>query len=422
MVDHQIGVCCLQERCQETLFRHDSGIIICMENNKLNTYGLGFYVSNEWLPYLGRYKYIDQRISVIQFNLTASYRHSESRYNNGKSILTIINVHAPTSISSRKNEEVLVSFYCSLEEVHSTYEKQSSFLMISGDFNAKLGFKFPDECFMGSYGTGTRNQNGDSFAAFLSENKLFATNTAFRHKISHRTTWSGYIRGENIYNQIDYVLVRDRDRRLFQLLDARSFSTKFSSDHKLASLKLSFKLVYFKAAMISNSQIKRKWDYHSLVHDKDFRDGYIRSVGVGLGSVNNSEKGRLSSVEGSLVSSIRYQRLIQVLQNVQESMIPKVVKLSKCSGKHQDSLLKGWFLEKQKLTKKLLGRLNRKNRKKIKVLRQSLIRRIRKRVRYLDNLKLSQISQLLESNVGNRGSQSLAQYEATSFSSSRSRK
>jgi len=46
---------------------------------------------------------------------------------------------------------------------------------------------------MGSYGMGMCNSNGDTLLDFLSTNRLFASNIAFKHPCRHRTTSIGHI-------------------------------------------------------------------------------------------------------------------------------------------------------------------------------------------------------------------------------------
>ena len=65
-------------------------------------------------------------------------------------------------------------------------------LIITGDMNAKIGsghHDYPE--YIGRYGKGTMNHNGKHAAEFALLNDLFLTNTKFKHRMCHRTTWTG---------------------------------------------------------------------------------------------------------------------------------------------------------------------------------------------------------------------------------------
>ena len=97
-------------------------------------------------------------------------------------------------------------------------------LIIVGDINAKIGLGHHDypEC-IGRYGKGKINSNGKHLTEFTLWNYLFLTNTKFKHKMCHRTTWigperrnefkdkNGKIRRNTFRNKIDYMLIKRRD-------------------------------------------------------------------------------------------------------------------------------------------------------------------------------------------------------------------
>jgi hypothetical protein len=112
-----------------------------------------------------------------------------------------------------------------------------------GDFNSKLGLRRSDaagmpEAFMGNFGKGTRNPNGEALASFLENTRMYATNTHFQHSMRHRSTWSGGLKnrttGEinNYYNQIDYIMAPAKYKAC--VTDARAHNhMRFTSDHSL---------------------------------------------------------------------------------------------------------------------------------------------------------------------------------------------
>ena len=126
--------------------------------------------------------------------------------------------------------------------------RKSELVILAGDFNAKAGQKQGEKC-IGRFSKGKRNSNEDKLIEFCEDNKLFITNSAFNHPSRHITTWTGQWRDKitgklvNIFNQIDYIIVPNRQKHL--LTNARSYAgTTLTSDHKL--LKTSLKIEQYK--------------------------------------------------------------------------------------------------------------------------------------------------------------------------------
>ena len=71
---------------------------------------------------------------------------------------------------------------------------KSNMILIGGDFNART--KISDNIerqkyanILGAYARNTINQNGRYLIDFCKINKLKISNTFFKHKPSHQTTW-----------------------------------------------------------------------------------------------------------------------------------------------------------------------------------------------------------------------------------------
>ena len=146
-------------------------------------------------------------------------------------------MYAPTSARCRDNNFELDEFYDTLTRAIHDVDSSSLFFVV-GDFNAKAGTKQQDESCIGSHGRGIRNVSGETLVQFCEINRLFLSNTAFCHSARHRTTWTGQrldrASGKivNIYNQIDYILCRQSQKRLFT--NARSYNgTEVTSDHRI---------------------------------------------------------------------------------------------------------------------------------------------------------------------------------------------
>ena len=77
---------------------------------------------------------------------------------------------------------LITKFYCDLNEASNVPSKVE--INYLGDFNSKLGklrsadIEFGFDNYMGSYGVGNRNENGEHLLNFMLENNLFAANTA----------------------------------------------------------------------------------------------------------------------------------------------------------------------------------------------------------------------------------------------------
>ena len=79
-----------------------------------------------------------------------------------------------------------------------------------GDFNAKIGANTRHRA-CGMFGLGETNERCDLLLDWLDDNKLFAVNTSFQHRIGQRRTWcspDGIIK-----NQIDFITLRRSDRK-----------------------------------------------------------------------------------------------------------------------------------------------------------------------------------------------------------------
>jgi len=221
-----VHVCCLQETKVEhgfddTFNNYRVFGLPCSSRH----HGIGFAVHRCLFARLHKFWKICDRVAVLQIHLSPS------------NILSIINVYAPTSTVVAQDHDCLSAFYSSLKEALSQVNS-TSFVMIAGDFNAKLGVRdLPFSC-LGRHSRGRRNYSGKVLAEFCDSNSLFACNTAFKHPARHQTTWTGWRHNSNggppipVYNQIDFVLCKQRQKALFT--DARSYGGVIvDTDHRL---------------------------------------------------------------------------------------------------------------------------------------------------------------------------------------------
>ena len=125
--------------------------------------------------------------------------------------MSIISVYAPTyrdSVSTKK------TFYDSLQDTLDRVPV-SDFLLILGDFNARVGKQDLDsnlwKRIIGYHGLVERNQAGENLLQFCELNHLRVLNTWFQKKTRNMGTWM-HPATKNWYT-IDYVLTRLDQRR-----------------------------------------------------------------------------------------------------------------------------------------------------------------------------------------------------------------
>jgi len=296
MIDFKIDICAMQET--KTIVSDEmlvKGYKVILMGSECRHYGLGFIVSPRLKDYVVSYQYISDRVSVLDVRLPT--RNGQFK------MFRFVNAYGPTKDRVRqKGISVLKLFYHQLTKalkVPARYE-----LFVLGDLNAKLGNLSKSEVedgiltgHVGRYAAGNRNTHGEHLLDFMTDNDLFAINTAFQHPCRHRTTrvWSIDLPGRppgsteklNTYVQIDYILCRRKAKSLFT--DARSFEhprTVIKSDHRLVRARIDLsKLVLLHKK--PKTTIKR-YDVNRLLSDRDVKASYQTTLEEELSSLNRS--------------------------------------------------------------------------------------------------------------------------------------
>ena len=150
------------------------------------------------------------------------------------------------------------------DETHIFYEQLSSLinsikqrdgLIIGGDLNAKTKLQVSEmenQLAVGKYAKSKVNENGNLLTEFCKLHNLLITNTIFKHKPSHQTTWTSplppsFPRKNPYQNQMDYVLLRKNMNS--EIFHSRSINSNFArSDHKPVIAKIQIKCTYTKKA------------------------------------------------------------------------------------------------------------------------------------------------------------------------------
>ena len=122
---------------------------------------------------------------------------------------TIVSAYAPTMANTKENKE---AFYSQLNGTLRNIASTDKLLLI-GDFNARIenageNDKWPSA--LGKYGIGKCNSNGDLLLALCTEFDLIVTNTMFKQKDAHKTTWT-HPRSRHGH-MIDFIITRCRDK------------------------------------------------------------------------------------------------------------------------------------------------------------------------------------------------------------------
>jgi hypothetical protein len=178
---------------------------------------VGFIVNSKWKNNISAFKsYSDRVISL------------EMKFTNGS--LGLIQAYAPTSSS---NEKEIEDFYDQLSIAINEMEK-NSWLIILGDFNAKIGKSNGNESeVVGPFGLGERNDRGEMLLNFARSRELFISNTQFKKRLNRRWTWHL----GRAWNEIDYIITRKSQKNLVTDVSVVN-NFKFNSDHRLLRMKI----------------------------------------------------------------------------------------------------------------------------------------------------------------------------------------
>ena len=120
------------------------------------------------------------------------------------------------------------------------------------------------------------NENGNLLIEFCKLRNLLITNTIFKYKPSHQTTWISplpptFPRKNSYRNQIDYILLRKNMNS--KISDSRSFKSNFTrSDQKQVIAKIQIKWTHTKKATGTRSFNLSK------LHSTQVAENYMKQV------------------------------------------------------------------------------------------------------------------------------------------------
>jgi hypothetical protein len=123
----------------------------------------------------------------------------------GDLIFNVISAYAP---QIGRNESVKMQFWEELDALVSSVPLSKK-LFIGRDFNRYVGStRVSFDGVYGSFGYGSRNQEGEGILNFALAYDLIVANILFRKRVSHVVTFSN---GQHC-SQIDFILARREDR------------------------------------------------------------------------------------------------------------------------------------------------------------------------------------------------------------------
>lgn len=134
---------------------------------------MGFIVNKNIEHLISKYYAISERVIYLIIRLN-------KRYN-----LQLIHCYAPTTKAGDEAVEQLYEDIIRARNLENTY-----FTIITGDFNSKLGERYPDDDqYIGDFGLGKRNHRGNMLSNFLSSEGLFCLNTFYKKTKQRKWTW-----------------------------------------------------------------------------------------------------------------------------------------------------------------------------------------------------------------------------------------
>ena len=397
MREHRVEVAALQETMwnEDTVVKGDIGEeIINFQTHAQGYRGLGFFMTKLWRERLISTRIINERIAVIRFRML----HEEK----GTADVVMINAYGPTMMKAKHQPELTEAFYQQLERTYRREKKGAAFTFILGDFNAKVGTDaIGDRKCMGRYGKGTRNENGDALLSFLTENNLYLANTHFKHRDRQIATWhketqsrkQGRARGSGVHNQIDYIVA---PRYMIQLFnDARAMGpTRHRSDHSLVIGTVTLRRLYKIKRLQKRTEARR--DLRILTR-AETAEAYKAEVSK-----------RLKQHDGASTKSANeiYETVKRTLHQTAKETLP--IAPRKVNGKIQylgDEELNKLSKRQQRLSKQIYhckGKINRSKKQGLKEKRKKVFKRIKERIRVLNEEKMMELAEEMENNKGNR--------------------
>lgn len=386
---------------QETGWKKDAtingtngGQIINFESEDDAYRGLGFYVSPEWKERLVTTKLVNSRMAVARFKAF------------DKEDLVIINVYGHTMMKAKLHPELTEAFYNDLKTLYREEKRGTMSVFILGDFNSKIGKKLEEDGnFMGDFGKGERNENGEVLRQFLEETGMYLVNTHFRHRDRQIATWHGgrppkagrkrrdKLAG-GLHNQIDYIAIPRLMLKLFT--DAKATGPmQYRTDHSMVIGKVMLKDLYKLPRKKSTTEDKRNLETLLIPNLKEDYQNVVRGriLAKREEEPNMNLKERYEMIKETLIKSAK--------ETLPREHIRKNGKIRYLDDKRINAL----SATQLKLTKQIYhsrGKTNVDKKKRLRQRRNKVFKKLRERTKELDDQRLQSLATELETSKGNR--------------------
>lgn len=306
--------------------------------------------------------------------------------------LHFFSVYAPTLEQSEKQTDLRENFYDSLQD-RLREIKNRDLVVIAGDFNAKTGSgysQFSDA--IGRYGKGELNSNGTWLLDFAMQNELYLTNTHFKHKMCHRTTWTapekkkavkhqdGTIRRNPYRNQIDYIVIKKESLKFVK--NSRSYGgISVNTDHKLVKTEIEFE--WWKMPKRKGKR-KERINIESLQHPV-VQEVYQKELW--------SKIDELDVEEQDVCPQMKWNQITKVLKETAKNVLGTKHPLRRYQSKKVQELSE----KQKKIRNDIEATRSKQKRNKLKKERNSLLHQIQKELQKEETNKLNEKIQEIES-------------------------
>ena len=393
MRSRRISICCLQETQNANEYSmelENRDYIIFLGRQEDNNGGLAFYVSQEWKEYIYSVRKITDRIAAITFKY---------RVNTRNKYLTIMNVYGYTQMRASREPQLVGDFYQKLGEAYEYERRSTDIVVISGDFNAKLGSRESgEELVVGKYGIGVRNSNGDELAEFLLQKGLYTINMHFKHRRMQIATWHGgrpatksckpaeRRNQPGLHNQIDYMLIPRRSIRLVSNCKAIMPGLfQHRSDHSVVEMSVEVGALYKMSARKRSDREKRNMQ---VLQDPEVKEQYQAAVARRLERIPSIlEEGKVVEAYRAVKEAVKEAAAV-VLPPADRRICGRVRYMS-------DNILAELRSRQRKLTVKIYGKSTRtaEQIKNLKGKRKEIFKEMRKRMSTLYTMKMNQLAE-----------------------------
>ena len=414
MRERKIGIAGLQETLwnRNIMITSDHGVIHTFESSNETYRGLGFYMSTEWRDRLISLKIVNERICLARFRA-----FSEPGVDL-KADFTVINIYGPTSMRTRNQQHIEDAFFAEVRRVYEEEKRGTTAVFVLGDFNCKIGRATDnDKAFMGNYGKGERNENGEALRDFLEETNLYLANTHFKHRDRQIATWHGgrpnkketkrnrRSKNPGLHNQIDYIAVPQH--MMSTAYNAKAYLyQRYRSDHSLVVASFELQALYKHRRIPQKPYIKR--DFAAL-QDPETQEAYQQVVW-----------GYLQQQQGPSTPEETHESLKKAVLRAAEDTLPRAP--TKINGKiqyHDDPEICALSKKQLSLTKGIYhnkkGKTDPARRLALKEKRNQVFKRLRARQRELNEQRLN----LLATELEKSGPQAIFEYSRIMSKSSK---